>query len=102
MGKIEFGKSNGFGPIRSERQKGLNRSSSTIGASFEGKTSFSTDDTVALSGKGSEVGVLVDTLRTLPDVREAKVVDYREQISAGRYQPSSEKIADAILREERF
>ncbi len=101
MGKIGVGKMNGFGAIRSERQTEV-RKQDNVGPVPNNKRVNISGDTVDLSGRGSEVGKLVDQIKLLPDVREEKVKHYREQIAGGNYKPSGEKVAAAILKEERI
>lgn len=57
------------------------------------------EDTLAISDKVGEVKGLVDRVKDLPDIRTEKVDALREQIKAGTYQPSSNDIADAILKD---
>jgi flagellar biosynthesis anti-sigma factor FlgM len=57
-------------------------------------------DTVSFSGKGAEVGKLVDQIRSLPDVRQDRVAELKAQVDGGEYDPSSDTIAAAIMKDE--
>lgn len=57
-------------------------------------------DKLELSERAGEIGKMVDQIRHLPDVREAKVSELREQIAAGEFNPTGEQIADALLKDE--
>lgn len=57
-------------------------------------------DKIELSGKSAEVGKLVDQVKQLPDVRQERVVELKQKIASGDYDPSSEDIADAIIKDE--
>lgn len=57
-------------------------------------------DTVSISGVASETGKLVEQIKEFPDIRQDRVSEVRQQISAGNFQPSNEEIADAILKDE--
>lgn len=58
------------------------------------------EDEITLSGQASEVGALVERLKHMPDIREEKVDAIREKIAAGKFVPSDNDIADAIIRGE--
>lgn len=91
-----------FSPIRAERQGGdVKKSDKTPAQSVENK-SLAGSDKLEISGRGSEVGKLVGKLKELPDAHTEKVNNLREQINAGTYNPPSEKIADAILKDEKL
>ncbi len=57
-------------------------------------------DKLQVSNRAAEVGNLVDRLKNLPDVRQERVNALRERIAAGEFNPSSESIADGILKDE--
>jgi|SRR5271156_3720680 len=59
----------------------------------------SNEDTVSLSSKHGEVQTLATNLASVPEVRTDRVNSLRGQVSQGQYQPSSQKVADAIVRE---
>jgi flagellar biosynthesis anti-sigma factor FlgM len=57
------------------------------------------EDTVSISSTHQEVQSLKVSLANVPEVRTERVNSLRSQIQQGRYQPSSEKVADAIVAE---
>lgn len=99
MSKINNNNTSDLDKIRAPRQ--------TMPASaVKGKTEANDakislgEDKMRFSERAGEVDKLVDKLKDLPDTREAKINALREQIKAGEYDPSSEDIADAMLKEE--
>ena len=99
MSKININKLNDLSALRSARQADLRPSDKTKIDSTGGKSEVG-EDKFQFSERAGEVGKLVDQIKQLPDVREAKVEALREQIKTGDYNPSSEDIADAFLKEE--
>lgn len=57
-------------------------------------------DKIEFSAGSAEVGKLVDQIKQLPDVRQGRINELKQKIAAGEYSPSSEDIADAILKDE--
>lgn len=57
------------------------------------------EDTVSLSSTHQEAQSLTASLTAVPEVRSQLVSSFQQQIAQGQYQPSSEKVADAIARE---
>jgi len=98
--KINIDKINGFSPVRATGSGDVKKSGSDVAKPIE--INKTTDDTVEFSNRGSEVGKLVDQVKDMPDIREEKINQLREQIASGNYNPSSEDIADAILKDEKF
>ena len=98
MGKINLDKINNPGLIRTGPQGGVKKSNHETPI-VENKQNV-TEDKLDLSNRGSEVNTFIDKLKELPDVRQDKVNSLRDQIASGSYNPSSEKIADAILKDE--
>lgn len=98
MGKINLDKINNPGLIRTGPQGGVKKSNHETPI-VENKQNV-TEDKLDLSNRGSEVNNFIDKLKELPDVRQDKVNSLRDQIASGSYNPSSEKIADAILKDE--
>ncbi len=88
-----------FSPIRAIAQSDVKKSGVETNKPVEVKKSDN-EDKLELSSRASEVGKLVEQLKNMPDVREEKVNQLREQVSAGKYNPSSKDIADAILKDE--
>ena len=99
MSKININKMSDLDAIRGARQTSVQSADKKKIEQSGAKNEVGTDK-LEFSTRASEVGKLVDQIKELPDVREAKVSALREQIAAGEYNPSSEEIADAILKEE--
>ena len=101
MGKITLNKLNDVSSVQSSRQSDLKKTDEKTSVSdSSGTGKVFENDRLQLSDQASKVGKLVDQIKELPDVRADKVNDLREQISSGDYNPSSEDIADAILKQE--
>lgn len=99
--KINMDKVGSFSPVRAAGQSEVKKSSGETTKSVEvNKTG--NDDKLEFSNRGTEVGKLVDQVKNMPDMREEKISQLREQISSGTYNPSSEDIADAILKDEKI
>src|SRR5277367_5688558 len=64
-----------------------------------GVSSQAGEDTVSLSSTHGEVQTLKASLGSVPEVRSERVSSLRQQVSQGQYQPSSSKVADAIVQE---
>ena len=101
MGKINIDKIGGYSPIRVEHPGEVKKSGRETAPPVENKKTVDKDK-LDFSSRASEVGMLVEQLKELPDVRQEKVNSLREQISAGSYNPSGEEIADAILKDEKI
>jgi flagellar biosynthesis anti-sigma factor FlgM len=72
----------------------------TAGAAKGGGASpASNEDTVSLSSAHGDVQSLAASLTNVPEVRTDRIDSLRAQVSQGQYQPSSQKVADAIIRE---
>ncbi|MGD9235697.1 MAG: flagellar biosynthesis anti-sigma factor FlgM [Desulfobacterales bacterium] len=56
-------------------------------------------DTVALSSAAKDIQEAQRKLQAIPDVREEKVAQLKEQIEKGTYEMDAEKIADKMLKE---
>ena len=56
-------------------------------------------DTVVLSDTAKKVQEAQKQLETIPDVREDKVAELKEQIENGTYNMDEEKIAGKIIKE---
>jgi negative regulator of flagellin synthesis FlgM len=56
-------------------------------------------DKVALSPEARQIQEVKKLLDSLPDIREEKVAEIREQIENGTYSVDSEKIAFKMIRE---
>ena len=99
--KINIDKVSGFSPVRAAGQsEGKKAVGEAARPNEVGKTG--NEDKLQLSNRGSEVGKLVEQVKEMPDMREEKINQLREQITSGNYNPSSEDIADAILKDEKI
>ena len=56
-------------------------------------------DTVALSDAAKNIQEAQNQLEAIPDVREDKVAELKEQIENGTYEIDAEKIADKMLKD---
>lgn len=56
-------------------------------------------DTVELSDMGKRVQEAQKQLETIPDIREDKVAQLKEQVENGTYEIDAEKVADKMLRD---
>ena len=56
-------------------------------------------DTVALSNAAKNIQEAQKQLEAVPDVREDKVAELKEQIENGTYEIDAEKIADKMLKD---
>jgi flagellar biosynthesis anti-sigma factor FlgM len=64
-----------------------------------GVSSSGGEDTVSLSSTHGEVQALAAGVAAVPEVRTERVNSLREQISRGQYQPTSQQVAGALVRE---
>ncbi|MEE9495678.1 MAG: flagellar biosynthesis anti-sigma factor FlgM, partial [Desulfobacterales bacterium] len=59
-------------------------------------------DTVVLSDTAKKIQETQTQLKAIPDVREDKVAQLKEQIEKGTYEIDEEKIADKMLKDSLF
>jgi len=59
-------------------------------------------DTVVLSDTAKKIQETQTQLKAIPDVREDKVAQLKEQIENGTYEIDEEKIADKMLKDSLF
>ncbi len=59
-------------------------------------------DTVVLSDTAKKIQETQTQLKAIPDVREDKVAQLKEQIENGTYEIDEEKIADKMLKDALF
>ncbi|MEP6900293.1 MAG: flagellar biosynthesis anti-sigma factor FlgM [Actinomycetota bacterium] len=97
--KINIDKISEFSPIRAISQSDIKKASGETNKPVEVKKA-NNEDKLDFSSRASEVGKLVEQLKSLPDVREEKINQLREQVATGKYNPSSSDIAAAILKDE--
>lgn len=97
--KINIDNAGGFNAVRAAAQSEVKKTAGETAKLSEAQKS-SDSDRLALSDRGTEVGKLVEDLKSVPDVRQEKIAALRDQIATGQYDPSNEKIADAFLKDE--
>ena len=68
-------------------------------ASEQPETQQTKADTVALSNAAKNLQEAQKQLEAIPDVREDKVAQLKEQIENGTYEIDEEKIADKMLKD---
>jgi flagellar biosynthesis anti-sigma factor FlgM len=80
---------------------GTRNAASPTGSTAKGApvSSTSDGDTVSLSTTHSEIQSLAANLQNVPEVRTDRVQSLRALVSQGQYQPSSQSVAEAIVRE---
>lgn len=89
-------KSIGTGKL--ERIAGSSVSRARGGAS-SARTASPRKDDVALSSEARIFGSANESAQNAPDVREERIQPIREALQAGRYDVTSLKVADRILRQ---
>lgn len=99
MSKINIDKTSDFEAVRAARQSNIQSAGKNKIEPGGAKTETGADK-LELSERATEVGKMIDRVKQMPDVREAKVSTLREQIAAGEFNPSGELIADAVLKDE--
>jgi len=60
------------------------------------------EDKLEFSNRGTEVGKLVEEVKNAADIRQEKIAALKDKISTGGYNPSSDAIAEAILKDEKI
>lgn len=99
MDKINFNGANSLDQLRFKKNIDNERN---VNESREKAVSnpLAVNDQVNVSDRASSVQQMVDKISSIPDVRQERVNALRQQVQAGSYNPSSNKIAEAILRED--
>ena len=69
-------------------------------AADQAKDSATKTDTVVISDAAKRIQEARAKLDDIPDVREEKVADLRNQIQNGTYQADADKTADKLLKEQ--
>ena len=69
-------------------------------AADQAKESATKTDTVVISDAAKRIQEARAKLDDIPDVREEKVADLRNQIQNGTYQADADKTADKLLKEQ--
>jgi len=62
-------------------------------------TSLSGKDRATFSSRAADIDKALSIINTMPEIREDKVEQLRQQIAAGEFRISSDEIADKILNE---
>jgi len=65
--------------------------------SSAGTSTGAPSDTVEISSGQATVRTLLTQLNQVPDVRQQAVSSLQQQIQSGRYQPTNEQVAGAIV-----
>lgn len=99
MSSININKLSNLESVNNVRNSDVKRSGKEEIVSGENKISVN-EDKIEISGKISDVGKYVDKIKELPDIRQDQVNSLKEKVLSGEYQPSSQQIADAILKSE--
>lgn len=100
MNKINTNRIEDVDAIRALRQSAAERVGTLKTDSLKAEPKFD-QDKLEVSERAAKVGKLIEEIREMPDVREAKTADLRKRIESGEYEPTGADIADAILRDER-
>lgn len=98
MSKINANSINNYEAVNAARPSELQKTERE--SAVENKNSIRSEDQIRLSDRAEKIGELVDRIKELPDVRADKVNALRAKIEANQYRPSSDAIADAILKNE--
>ena len=86
-----------------EAYKNVGKEKNRVGGSPKEATKGGlSEDRVALSPEAKQIQEAKKSLDALPDVREEKVAEIKEQIEAGTYTVDGEKIAFKMIRESIF
>ena len=100
MSSIKINKALDSDAIRSVGRSDVRKTSKNDSQTVENKGVLESDK-VNISSVALETGKLVDQVKELPDVRLDRVDELKQKISSGNFKPSSNEIADAILKDER-
>ena len=98
---MEITRGNSFGKIDGY-VKQVNKEKTTSGAVSDDQSSnkiLPSGDSIELSPEAKVMQEAIRVLETLPDVREEKVAQIREQIAEGSYQVDGKKIAEKMIKE---
>ncbi len=80
-------------------QKILQSYSKQVNKAEEVKKANKPNDKVEISEEARMFQLAMKALKEVPDVREDKVSELKEQIESGTYQPSSKEVASKILNQ---
>jgi len=98
---MEIIRGNSFGKIDSYVRH-VNKDKTKSGAVSDDQRSneiLPSGDSVELSPRAKEMQEAMKILETLPDVREEKVAQIRQQIEEGSYEIDGKKIAEKMIKE---
>jgi flagellar biosynthesis anti-sigma factor FlgM len=70
------------------------------GTTASGAKPATGEDTVSISSTHGELQALTTNLANVPEVRVDRVAALQPQVSSGQYKPDSQRIADAILKDQ--
>lgn len=82
--------------VKDTRNKGVQQPAA---GNVDHVSSGSAEDTVHLSSTHGDVQTLTAALAKVPEVRAERVAALRQQVHSGNYDPSSEKVAGAMIKE---
>lgn len=99
--KINIDNVSGFNQVRAAGQSEVKKSSNEPVKIPEVQKTGS-EDKLEFSNRGTEVGKLVEEVKNTADTRQEKIDALKQQISTGGYNPSSDAIAEAILKDEKI
>lgn len=99
MSSIKINKTFDSDAISSIGRSDVKRTAKNDTQSIENK-GVADSDKVNISNTAQATGKLVDQIKQFPDVRQDRVSEVRQKMSAGSFQPSANEIADAILKDE--
>jgi negative regulator of flagellin synthesis FlgM len=100
MVKIKLNNSQGNDAVQAAKNARAEKAGSKPVESKADKVSLG-GDKIELSHKGAKVSQMVDQIKQMPDVRQDRVDELKQKIASGEYGPSSDKIAAAILKDEK-
>lgn len=101
MSSIKINNINNPDSIQSIGRNDVKQTAKSDNQAVESK-GLAENDKVKLSSVAQETGKLIDQLKELPDVRQDRVAELKQQISSGSFQPTGTEIAEAILKDEKI
>jgi flagellar biosynthesis anti-sigma factor FlgM len=94
--KIQLPDSSQPDPVNNTKNASTPSSGSAKAA---GVSSATGEDAFSLSSAHGEVQVLAANLAKVPEIRTARVSALSEKVRQGQFQPPSQQVADAIIRD---
>jgi negative regulator of flagellin synthesis FlgM len=86
-----------FSAIRAYISQRVKDSRDSVSGSKPGKMTAGEADSMELSDKAKDISFALKAVQDSPDVREDLVIAIKQQIAAGTYSVSGEKIAEKII-----